>query len=445
MNGLLDFLKTPAGQGLLSAGLGVAANAGRGGTWNAIGRGGLLGLQGYQGAIDSQRQQEDANAAREFRTMQMDKTRRDYATEDQIKALAPKFFTPGTQGAGATDQVNSALPPDLQIGALGAIPAQQPKFDTQGYAQALMAVDPKQGISLMQSMQKDTPFGKIDPKDYTQESIRQFSMTRNPADLVAVRKKDLGPGGQVLDLYNAQPGQVFNDPNKPFQIGAGGQLVPNTPFQQYETNKAKAGAARTDVRVENKMGDSLASQVGPMAKDSKIQTQGAVKMFDAATRIDKAIESGLVSAGPLTTQIQTVKQLVQKVGGGSDDGIRQTRQVIKSLAQMAVEARKQLQGQGQVTESEAAAVAKADAGDINDLTIGELKDLSTLTKRAAHFTAKGHQELLEQMRTGEGTRGVEKFYPVQGMDSLLNYKPTLPQIGGGSVRSQADAILRGSK
>ena len=39
----------------------------------------------------------------------------------------------------------------------------------------------------------------------------------------------------------------------------------------------------------------------------------------------------------------------------------------------------------------------------------------------------------------------KRFYPVQGMDSLLNYSPTLPQIGGGSVRSQADAILRGSK
>jgi hypothetical protein len=142
--------------------------------------------------------------------------------------------------------------------------------------------------------------------------------------------------------------------------------------------------------------------------------------------------------------VQTVKQLVQKIGGGNDEGIRQTRQVIKSLAQMAVEARKQLQGQGQVTESEAAAVAKADAGDINDLTVGELRDLSTLTKRAAHYTAKSHTELIGAMNESDATKGAAKFYGVQGLDALMQYAPTLPNIGGPKdVRGQADAILRG--
>jgi hypothetical protein len=126
----------------------------------------------------------------------------------------------------------------------------------------------------------------------------------------------------------------------------------------------------------------------------------------------------------------TVKQLVQVVGGGSDDSIRQTRQVIKGLAQMALESRKELQGQGQVTESEAAAAAKAEAGDLDSLTTGELKDLATLTKRAAHFRAQSHQSQVNALGSMEGTRATVPFYSVRGIEPLLKHNPQLPQIGG---------------
>lgn len=200
-------------------------------------------------------------------------------------------------------------------------------------------------------------------------------------------------------------------------------------FEQWDRERKKAGASNVQVRVDNKMGESLAGQVGPMAKDSRVQADGAVKMFDAADRIERALNSNKVLAGPGAAQVQTVRQFAQMVGGGNDEGIRQTRQVIKSLAQMAVEARKQLQGQGQVTESEAAAVARADAGDINDLTVGELRDLVTLTKRAAHYTAKGHSDIVKQLGSNPGTAGLVPFYQVPRMDELLKHQPTLPQIG----------------
>lgn len=210
-----------------------------------------------------------------------------------------------------------------------------------------------------------------------------------------------------------------------------------TPMEyQMELRKATAQNI-TMPKIEVKMGESVAGQIGPMAKESRVQAQGAVSMFDAADRIQRALDSGKVSSGPFTTQVQTVKQLVQKVGGGSDDGIRQTRQVIKSLAQMSVEARKQLQGQGQVTESEAAAVAKADSGDINDLTTGELQDLVTLTKRAAHMTAKSHQGILDSMGASDATKGMIPFYQVPNVERLLKHSPQLPQIGGKAALDSA--------
>jgi len=299
--------------------------------------------------------------------------------------------------------------------------------------------------------------GNFDPRAFLQnnpaaslgglEQGMKFNSALNPAPKYTAYKP-----GDVIFKDGDMSKPAFAVPDKPeampsavreYQF-AQSQGYQGT-FDQWNKDTKKAGATQIGMpKIDIKMGDSVAGQVGPMLKDSRIAVTGAVKMYDAADRIEKALASNQVSAGPLSSQIQTVKQLIQKIGGGNDESIRQTQQVIRSLAQMSVEARKQLQGQGQVTESEGKAVAKADAGDIDNMTVGELNDLVTLTKRAAHFTAKGHQEMLDTMNANDGTRGAAPFYRVQGMETLLKHSPKLPQIGGGGdVRSQADAILKG--
>jgi hypothetical protein len=50
MDGLLDFVKTPEGQGLLAAAFGAAATAGRNGPINTLGAAGLSGIAGYSAA-----------------------------------------------------------------------------------------------------------------------------------------------------------------------------------------------------------------------------------------------------------------------------------------------------------------------------------------------------------------------------------------------------------
>ena len=142
-----------------------------------------------------------------------------------------------------------------------------------------------------------------------------------------------------------------------------------------------------------------------------------------------------------------MRQFAQAIGGGDDAKIRQTQQVLRSLAQMSVEARKQLQGQGQVTESEAKAVARADAGELDELTLGELRDLVALTKRSSHYQAAAHQQMVDTAMSKPETAGLVPFFRVQGMEPLLKHNPQLPQIGGGkiSVLDRADAILKGGR
>lgn len=52
----------------------------------------------------------------------------------------------------------------------------------------LLQVAPQAAIdrAFPKPTEADSPFAKVSPKDYTPESVRNFSMTRNPADLVAV-------------------------------------------------------------------------------------------------------------------------------------------------------------------------------------------------------------------------------------------------------------------
>lgn len=72
--GLLDdfseFIKTPGGQGLLSAAFGGLAGAQRGAPLNSLGRAGMAGMMGYGGALDREKQAAESAQMGKYRDMQ---------------------------------------------------------------------------------------------------------------------------------------------------------------------------------------------------------------------------------------------------------------------------------------------------------------------------------------------------------------------------------------
>lgn len=406
-NGLLDFLQTPAGQGLLAATFGGLAGARRGEPINSLGRAGLAGLSGYAGAQNRQMIQENAGINRELRDLQIQQMRAAQEREAMRGKVLPTLFQTPTSEPQIS--INSMGLPQVDRAAMQTGPA---AFNTQ---EALKYFSPQE----VKAMQEVASAGQ--PQEYT--LTPGSARFRGDKQIAAVPKESAQPSS-FQEFILAQQ---------------------NPAFAAYQQGLKRAGASNIDVKVDAKTGESVASQIGPMAKDLRIQTQGAVKMFDAADRIEKALESNAVMSGPLANQRMTVKQFVTTFAGGDDTSVRNTRQVIKSLAQMAVEARKQLQGQGQVTESEAAAVAKADAGNIEDLTTGELADLVTLTKRASYFQASAYQDMMNTMGAQESTKGMVPFYRVQGVDRLLSQNPQLPQIGTNKSPAQIGPFADPSK
>jgi hypothetical protein len=394
---MMNLLDNPNDVGMLSLGLRLLSTPGKFG--QALGTAGLGAMGDMQQAKQAQAQAQQRVLQEQIQRMQLDDIKRKQAQEDKQRAAVDQFRAqiPSPLGAANAQAAQSGAP----LGTMAAA-ASQPKIDPQE-------------LMMYQAMQA----GLLSPLDYVKAKQKDNTPIK------------LGAGETLLQPGTYKP--LFTNPKEdalPSSVREFEYAQQRPEFGEFLLRNKKAGATNIGLKVENKMGDSLAGQVGPMLKDSRVATDGAVKMFDAADRIGKALDSNKVSAGPLASKIQTVRQFAQVVGGGNDESIRQTRQVIKSLAQMSVEARKQLQGQGQVTESEAAAVAKADAGDINDLTTGELRDLVTLTKRAAHFQAQSHNKLLETMAGSEVTRPTVPFYQVRGTDALLKHRPELPQIGG---------------
>lgn len=406
MAGLLEDPETLA-QLSLAAGLLSGGN---------FGQAAQRGLLGYQGTLAADQERQLAKTRGQGAALELRRAQRADADETALKGLQSQFFSAGTPGQPGTAAVNDALPAYMRIGAQPATPGTPARADISGYTNAAVSrglMSPIQAIQLQQSLQKESSINKLDPKDYTPESLAKFSQTRSYADLVP-RDKAENWDGLVVNPYKVQAGQYIPNANKPFGMSADGQIVPNTAFQQYELGKARAGASNTSVRVENKMGEGLAAQIGPMMRDSAASAEGAAKQVDAANRIVSAVDSNKLFSGPGANARMSVAQVAEVLGvGGKDtaEKIANTRQAMQGLAQLTLQGRAQMRGQGAITDSESALAQRATSGDVT-LTAGEIKQLANSAKRAANYMQSEHQRKLSVMKNDPSLSGLSPFYDV---------------------------------
>lgn len=111
MAGLLDFIKTPEGQGLLSAAFAGMAGAQRGTPWNNVGRAGVAGLMGYSNTIDRQQNEEKNALYNEQARMQLDELKRKNVDSQREREILQGLYgqqglpqSPIPQGYGLTDK-----------------------------------------------------------------------------------------------------------------------------------------------------------------------------------------------------------------------------------------------------------------------------------------------------------------------------------------------------
>lgn len=258
---------SPAAQGLLAAGLGALAS--RGNTMQAIGRGGLLGLSAY-----GQAQQADTDQQKQM-----------WQWNRQQQALG-------------------ALTPDAS-GVINASPAQ---LMAAGFS------DPAKWDHIRNAgRDKVKEYGDVRNPDgtITRTGFGEYGGTFNTG--AAPAKELTNVNGVATDLWGARPGQVLaQDPNKPFSTGQDGMPVANSAYQNYELNKAAAGAARTNLSVNTApkafWGDHGKQLSNALFEEQKV-AQGAASTLQNITEIRKAADGGAFQGAGADLKLSAAKAL----------------------------------------------------------------------------------------------------------------------------------------
>jgi hypothetical protein len=186
------------------------------------------------------------------------------------------------------------------------------------------------------------------------------------------------------------------------------QQDPN--FAQYQMGLKRAGAPNTMVS----MGKSIAGEIGPMMKDAQGIATAAVKTEDSANRIIQSIDSNKLYTGTGANVRLGAAQLANTLGLGGNTleaKIGNTRQAMQGLAELTLQGRQQMRGQGAITESESKLAERAISGDIN-FTPGEIKQLANAAKRSSEHTYNTYQTKLQSMAKNPDTAGLVPYYEV---------------------------------
>lgn len=309
----------------------------------------------------------------------------------------------------------------------------------------MKAQDPALQQFGMQQMLKEPAASKFSTTPHYDQQGRAFVMNEQGQmkylDGVKSRDKMENVNGVWQNPYaQGENALAPADPNKAFVNGPNGPVA-NTPFQQYELAKAKAGKTDVSVKTDIKMNEGLANQVGPMMKDSAIAANGAVQQIDSADRIIKAIDTNKVYAGPMASTRLKMAQIGDVLGiSGADtkEKIANTRQAIRGLSEMTLQGRKSMRGEGAITESEGKLAERAFSGDLDELTPAEVKQLAKASDRAAKHLVNEHNRKIGVMQKTPGLDGVTPFFQPITIPGLQTQEQT-------NVRSAADAILNGGK
>lgn len=225
MNGLLNFLRTPEGVGLLGAVGGYASSAQRGAPINSIGRGLLAGTLAYGQGLDRQERISENAQQKQVRDIQMqagllglDKTRRDMAQEQAIRDAAKQSMV-------SPEQANAMSMGPMPDGSF--LPQVQPGFNQASFLQSLKGIAPLKAMEFEQTMRK----------------------ANAPVSVAA--------GASLVDPTTNRP--VYTAPAAPkeqpsavreyeFARGQGFQGS----FEQWQTQQKKAGATSVNVTTGQK-------------------------------------------------------------------------------------------------------------------------------------------------------------------------------------------------
>ena len=321
--------------------------------------------------------------------------------------------------------------------------------DVQGIQNKLEAVSAAMQLKLGEKLYFKSG-SEADFQRY-QQAHQQYQglMQNNKAQIQSLRNAQLGLHGGSEEAKQLLQNNLTQAQAKFLQGDQSDKLAADLGLQFNVLPEAikKAGAVgkpltSVETKIDMGLGKELGTGAADIVKESYNAAIGASNTLDAVSRISAAIDQGKVLVGPGATIRQKADQIAQIMGvAGNDTQERlvNTRDTIRGLAQFAIAARKQLKGQGQVSDYEGRLIQSAEAGTIDDFTVPELSRFLQVTERLSRKQLSIHEHNMSIARRNPKLADVMPFYEMPykyiANDDELNQFPSGTKfIGPGETK-----------
>lgn len=304
--GLLDFIKTPEGQGLLSATFGGLAGARSGQPWNSLGRAGMAGVMGYGDAMDRQTKQTESAQMQKYRQAQIDeyaqRTAKEKAASEQLKNksdILGQLYDPGSNGAPSLN-VDSMLPQMFKTG-LPSIPAVEAR--SAGINKSMIPMAMRAGIS-------PEEMAKID-------GLRNLGR-----DEVARTVKGMQNGREVdqqYDKFGRPVGQGVEQYKAPIEMSTGASKMLLDPFTRQPLSSFRMEQS-PDSRASNALGwaNNAATLRGQDMTDGRARDLNDIKRSEKKS-VEDLTKGGQIAS--FDTMLGTLERLGNHQGLSRSVGV----------------------------------------------------------------------------------------------------------------------------
>jgi hypothetical protein len=259
--------------------------------------------------------------------------------------------------------------------------------------QLLMGIDQ---LQVQREINRDNPL--ILPEGGTAVDRRGEVIARG-----APKDRTFTAGGVVYDRQTNQPlagryTQREGDQEVTFEIRNG---------QPVEVARGKAfnDRALANVKVDNIMpGNKGISEGVNKSVQARIEAVNSAAASAPTTltnvrEMRTALDSGKVMIGPTTSVRMALRQISQMIGIGTDDeALARTQEVISGLAKITLANRESLRGQGTITDKETELLERAQSGNIDKLSVPQLRQILDAAERAAKYHISENDRYLELLK-----------------------------------------------
>jgi hypothetical protein len=168
---------------------------------------------------------------------------------------------------------------------------------------------------------------------------------------------------------------------------------------------------------------SIGGKAGELLKESSDAANSATQSVASAQRMVQALDSDKVLTGPGASLHLKGLQIASTLGmQGKDDAekIANTRQAVQEMAKLTLEGRKQMSGQGAITNQESALAEKATSGSIDDLTAPEIRQLAQAAERTGRWKYAQHEAKMNAMSQDPAMAGNVALYKAAPMPDPIS-------------------------